>query len=92
LGLLQRDPIDHLRRRGLPTIKGAMTATLDPVTMQASGTVGEPDHQVEAAIAARLAARKARNWSEADRIRDELKAQGIILEDRTDGTTDWRRA
>jgi cysteinyl-tRNA synthetase len=46
---------------------------------------------IEAAIAARLAARKAKNWAEADRIRDELKAQGIILEDGAGGTT-WKRA
>jgi cysteinyl-tRNA synthetase len=52
---------------------------------------GGGDASVDAAIAARLAARRARNWAEADRIRDELKAQGIILEDRPDGSTDWRR-
>jgi cysteinyl-tRNA synthetase len=46
---------------------------------------------IEAAIAARLAARKAKNWAEADRIRDELKAQGIILEDGAGGTG-WKRA
>lgn len=46
---------------------------------------------IEAAIAARLAARKAKNWAEADRIRDELKAQGIILEDGAGGTS-WKRA
>ncbi len=40
----------------------------------------------------RAAAKAAKNWAEADRIRDKLKAQGIILEDRPDGTTDWRRA
>ncbi|HEV7458204.1 MAG TPA: cysteine--tRNA ligase [Roseococcus sp.] len=52
---------------------------------------GGGDAEVEAAIAARLAARAAKNWAEADRIRDALKAQGIILEDGAGGTT-WRRA
>ncbi|MBK1660915.1 cysteine--tRNA ligase [Paracraurococcus ruber] len=46
---------------------------------------------VEQAIANRLAARKARNFAEADRIRDELKSRGILLEDGPQGTT-WRRA
>lgn len=46
---------------------------------------------VDAQIAARNAAKKAKNWAEADRIRNELKAQGIILEDKPDGTTDWRK-
>lgn len=46
---------------------------------------------IEAAIAARLASRNAKNWGEADRIRDELKAQGIILEDGAGGTS-WKRA
>jgi cysteinyl-tRNA synthetase len=39
----------------------------------------------------RLAARKAKNFKEADRIRDELAQQGVILEDGPKGTT-WRRA
>jgi cysteinyl-tRNA synthetase len=52
---------------------------------------GDDAAAIEAAIAARLAARKAKNWAEADRIRDELKAKGIILEDGAGGTT-WKRA
>ncbi|HEX5057692.1 MAG TPA: cysteine--tRNA ligase [Gammaproteobacteria bacterium] len=46
--------------------------------------------QVEQLVAQRLQARQARNWTESDRIRDLLKAQGIILEDGPKGTT-WRR-
>jgi cysteinyl-tRNA synthetase len=46
--------------------------------------------RVESLIEARNAARKARNFAEADRVRDELKAMGIELEDKKDGTTIWK--
>src|SRR3546814_6161471 len=46
---------------------------------------------IEAMIAARIEARRAKNFAEADRIRDDLLAHGISLEDGAGGTT-WRRA
>jgi cysteinyl-tRNA synthetase len=50
------------------------------------------DAEIAQGIAARIAARKAKNWAEADRIRGELARGGVILEDKPDGTTVWRRA
>jgi cysteinyl-tRNA synthetase len=46
--------------------------------------------EIERLLQARVAARKGRNWAESDRIRDELAARGVLLEDGPTGTT-WRR-
>ena len=51
----------------------------------------EGAEEIEAMIAARTEAKKAKNWAEADRIRDELKAMGIILEDTPQGVK-WKKA
>ncbi len=48
------------------------------------------DDEIEKMIEARNEARKAKNWAEADRIRDELKSQGIVLEDTAQGVK-WHR-
>ena len=53
---------------------------------QGAGDSGD----IEARIEARAEAKKNRDFAEADRIRDELKAEGILLEDGSSGTT-WRR-
>ena len=47
---------------------------------------------IEARISERAAAKKARNFAESDKIRADLLAAGIVLEDKPDGTTNWRRA
>ncbi|HKT33101.1 MAG TPA: cysteine--tRNA ligase [Gammaproteobacteria bacterium] len=65
----------------------------DPDSYLQSGTAQSKSlapEKIEALIAARNAARKARDWKEADLIRDELAANGILIEDDAGGTT-WRR-
>ncbi|MCC6948494.1 MAG: cysteine--tRNA ligase [Bradyrhizobiaceae bacterium] len=55
-------------------------------------SVGIDETKVEASIVARNAARKSRNFKEADRIRDELAKLGVVLKDNKDGTTTWEVA
>ena len=76
LGLLQEDPEAFL--------KGAVITTAD------AATEGLNDAAVDQLVAARVAARVAKDWAEADRIREDLKAQGVVLEDGPKGTS-WRR-
>ena len=57
---------------------------------QPEGSQGLTDEQIEDLIANRIAARANKEFTEADRIRDLLTANGIALEDSAEGTT-WRR-
>ena len=53
---------------------------------------GLEEAEIERRIEARAAARKAKDWAESDRIREELAGLGVILEDKPGGRTVWRRA
>ena len=77
LGLLERDPA-VARRSGL---RGSDAASEQAVS----------DDAIAERVAARSAAKKARDFALADRIRAELLAQGVVLEDTPAGTV-WRRA
>ncbi len=58
----------------------------------AAGGDGDLADRIAAAIADRKAAKARKDFAEADRIRDELKAEGIVLKDGSGGETTWERA
>jgi cysteinyl-tRNA synthetase len=78
LGVLQQDPDEYLKR-GAGVERGAGVAELS-------------DAQIVELLAARRSARASKNFVESDRIRDQLFAAGIVLEDKSGGATEWRRA
>ncbi|MCW5620989.1 MAG: cysteine--tRNA ligase [Burkholderiales bacterium] len=76
--------------KGLAGMLGLLQRDPD-VFLQAGGGEGEPDAaDIERLIEQRAAARKSRQFSEADRIRKELEDRGVLLEDTATGTL-WRR-
>lgn len=75
----------------LSAILGLLQDDPDGFLKGAAGDDGLSAEQVEALIAERKAAKANKDWARADAIRDQLKAQGIALEDVAGGNTTWRR-
>jgi cysteinyl-tRNA synthetase len=94
LGLLQQDPDAYLKRG----VKRSVAQERDGETAAPAAAAGADrpvnfaDAEIEALLAARQAARGAKNFAESDRIREQLRAGGVLLEDKPGGGTDWRRA
>jgi cysteinyl-tRNA synthetase len=78
--------------RSLGQVLGVLQQDPDAYLKRSVNADGMTDTEIESLLAARQAARTARNFAESDRIRDRLSAVGILLEDRVGGPTQWRRA
>jgi cysteinyl-tRNA synthetase len=82
------DPADAAQLKGLANLLGLLERT--PAEFMQGGLENGLDATaIEAKIIARTEAKKAKNFAEADLIRQELLVQGIVLEDSPQGTT-WR--
>jgi len=88
LGLVQSDPNEFLQGASHVAYVASGGFVVGG-SAEVSRSFGEGS--IHILIAARTAAKLARNYTEADRIRKELLAAGIVLEDSATGTT-WRRA
>ena len=90
LGLLQRDAIAFLQGRSGISMTGDIRQLLS-VSENVEFFPAGLSQSVEKYIEERISAKQSKNFAEADRIRKELLAAGVVLEDSATGTT-WRRA
>jgi cysteinyl-tRNA synthetase len=82
-----------LHPSGAARALGALEEIMDVLDILPAERAADPDLErwVRERIAAREQARKSKQFKEADRIREELKARGVVIEDGPDGTR-WRHA
>ncbi|HXI76403.1 MAG TPA: cysteine--tRNA ligase, partial [Steroidobacteraceae bacterium] len=77
--------------RAMGAVLGVVQQDPDSYLKRSVGDQLMSDSDVEALLAARQAARAAKNFAESDRIREQLTAAGIVLEDKAGAATQWRR-
>jgi cysteinyl-tRNA synthetase len=78
--------------RAMGSVLGVLQQNPDAYLKRSVGGNTMSDADIEALLAARQAARAAKNFAESDRIRAQLTAAGVLLEDKPGGATQWRRA
>ena len=86
ISLMHKADASHLK--AMADIIGLLQTDVDTWF---KGEASDDDASIQAQIDARIAAKKAKDFATSDRIRKQLEEAGIILEDKRDGTTDWRR-
>jgi cysteinyl-tRNA synthetase len=89
-----REPALARQLRALGRLLGLLGREPRAYLQQAGGSANEgalDTAGIEAKIAERVAAKQAKNYAEADRIRAELLEAGVALEDKPGGLTEWRR-
>ena len=89
LGLLQDDPNDFLQGRSY--VLRAETSQMQLMGHSPQVRIDYSPSKIDDLILQRSAARKLKNFAEADRIRDELQMNGIMIEDSRDGCAGWRK-
>lgn len=85
---LQKNQVD---KPALKKAKKLLLAWLEIFGVSFNEKQTENDDEIEVMVAKRDEARKNKNWAESDRLRDELQAKGIVIEDTPQGTR-WHRA
>ncbi len=78
--------------RGMGAVLGVLQQDPAVYLKRAVGAPALADAEIDALLAARRHARARKDFAESDRLRDQLAAAGVLIEDKPGGITGWRRA